>query len=124
MISQYYSLVADGGSVCSSHIRCYGDSSLLSGYLWQPNYFSIGTSSFDHATNSTYRMHLLLSFLYWKLGRKCVAGTHNCCELNNYIEYRWYVHEEPTTAINVLSHLSILHDDYWSDISSGNTGTS
>ena len=50
------------------------------------------------------RLYILLYCLYWKLGRKRVAGTHNCCELNNYIEYRWYVREELTTAID-MSHM-------------------
>ena len=76
-----------------------------SGHLWQPNYFSIRTSptTIDHARNCASRVYILFCFLYWRLGNQRVAGTHNRCELNNYIEYRWYVREELTTAIDMTS---------------------
>jgi hypothetical protein len=78
---------------------------ISSGHLWQPNYFSIRTSSntVDHATNCASRVYILLYHVHWKLGRKRIAGTHNCFELNNFDEYQWYVRGELTTAIDMSS---------------------
>lgn len=79
----------------------------LSGHLWRPDYYSIRTSSttIDHATNCASRGYNRLYWHDWSLWVQRVAGTHNCCELNNYIKYQWYVREEhtATTTINLLS---------------------
>ena len=74
-----------------------------SGHLWQLNYFRTSPTTIDHARNCASRVYILLCFFYWRLGIQRVAGTHYCCELNNYIEYWWYVREELT--IQLMCHL-------------------
>ena len=95
----------------------------LRGNIWQSNHFSITTfSTNDYTTNGASCKCIVLCWFYI-LGNKCIPGTYDCHECNNFVESDWYEHIRTNISYD-LSYPSILHAGYWSGISSGTTGTS
>lgn len=126
MASQYYSLVADGDNVCSFTFGAVGTHLFYQDISGNPTTFQ--SEHLPLTTRQTARLACIfccIGFIgSWagnaSLGFTTVASS----TIISSIGGTYVKNSLLQLSYLICTRLSILHTDYWSDISSGKTGTS